>query len=142
MKYKLQITVFILFYPTVLFAAEVGVSLKPCPNKPNCVSSLSSGKYEQVGPLLISGDIEEQWARLKSLVLQMPRTRLESDTENRVHFTCRSALFRFVDDLEFLLDRENRVIHLRSASRVGYSDLGANQKRIDAIRQRGIAAQP
>ena len=45
-------------------------------------------------------------------------------------------MFRFVDDLECRLDAENRVIHVRSASRVGYSDLGVNRKRVERLRAR------
>jgi len=46
----------------------------------------------------------------------------------------RSNVFRFVDDVEFLFDREKKLIHVRSASRVGYSDLGVNRKRVEKIR--------
>ena len=45
-----------------------------------------------------------------------------------------SRLMRFRDDVEFLLDREARVFHVRSASRVGYSDLGANAARVERLR--------
>ena len=73
-------------------------------------------------------------ARLKSKVLAQPRARI---TEARVgyfraEFT--SLIFRFVDDVEFLLDENEHVIHVRSASRVGHSDLGANRQRVERLR--------
>ncbi|HEY9596037.1 MAG TPA: DUF1499 domain-containing protein, partial [Cyanophyceae cyanobacterium] len=40
----------------------------------------------------------------------------------------------FVDDVEFFLDDNANVIQVRSASRLGESDLGVNRKRIETIR--------
>ena len=65
---------------------------------------------------------------------QMPRTTLVTENQNYLHFECRSRLFRFVDDLEFLIDPDARVIQVRSASRVGYSDLGVNRARVNQVR--------
>ena len=48
----------------------------------------------------------------------------------------RSALWRFVDDVEFLFDDNARRIDIRSATRVGYSDLGVNRRRMEEIRRR------
>jgi uncharacterized protein (DUF1499 family) len=49
---------------------------------------------------------------------------------------------RFVDDVEFLLVPAERVIHVRSASRVGYSDLGTNRKRVEALRAKFEGSAP
>jgi uncharacterized protein (DUF1499 family) len=51
-----------------------------------------------------------------------------------IHAEFTSALFRFVDDVEFQIDAESGLIHFRSASRVGRSDLGVNRKRMESIR--------
>jgi uncharacterized protein (DUF1499 family) len=56
------------------------------------------------------------------------------ETESYWHVEFRSRIFRFVDDVEFLFDRDSKVIHVRSASRVGYSDLGVNRARVEKIR--------
>jgi uncharacterized protein (DUF1499 family) len=58
-----------------------------------------------------------------------------TETENYIHATFTSRIFRFVDDVEFYFMRDAPVIHVRSASRVGYSDLGVNRKRVEKIRQ-------
>lgn len=65
----------------------------------------------------------------------MPRTRIRRDEAAYLHAEFRSLIFRFVDDVEFLLDADAGVIHVRSASRLGYSDLGVNRRRVEAIRQ-------
>ena len=110
--------------------------LAACPDSPNCVSSYGDGEC-QVDPLPLPADIQNAEAAadwLESLAGKLPRTRLISRNENYLHFECRSAVFRFVDDLEFLIDWDQRVAHVRSASRVGYSDLGANRQRVERLR--------
>jgi uncharacterized protein (DUF1499 family) len=66
----------------------------------------------------------------------MKRVRIVTAEECYLHAEFTSALFRFVDDVEFLLDDGTKTIHVRSASRVGYSDLGVNRRRVEAIRYR------
>ena len=56
--------------------------------------------------------------------------------ERYIHTEFTSAFFRFVDDVEFLLDDGTRTIHVRSASRVGYSDFGVNRRRVEELRSR------
>ena len=63
----------------------------------------------------------------------MPRTRVITREEHYIHVLFQSRIFRFTDDVEFEFDDEHEVIHLRSASRVGYYDLGVNRKRMNHI---------
>jgi uncharacterized protein (DUF1499 family) len=65
----------------------------------------------------------------------MRGARVITETETYVHATFTSRVFRFVDDLEFYFVLDAPVIHVRSASRVGYSDLGVNRKRVEKIRK-------
>ena len=64
----------------------------------------------------------------------MPRTKVVRQDERYLHAEFTSALFRFVDDVELLLDADAGVVHVRSASRIRYSDMGANRRRVEAIR--------
>jgi len=109
--------------------------LAPCPDKPNCVCSQEQRQEYAIAPLSFQGDPRAAWQRLLDVLDKLPRTRLVEQTDTYLHAECTSLLFRFVDDLECLLDTEAGVIHLRSASRVGYSDLGVNRARVEAIRQ-------
>ena len=108
--------------------------LRPCPDTPNCVSSQSGGEPQSVRPLRFEGDPQEAFARLVGLVDALPRTELVQHVEGYAHFEVTTALMRFRDDLEFQLDATAGVIHLRSCSRVGRSDLGTNRRRVEAIR--------
>ena len=108
--------------------------LAAVPDSPNCVSSMTEKPAAQAEPLDIS-TFEEPMAALKqSIEASIPRARLVTESENYLHYEFTSRLFRFVDDGEFLLDPQQQSIQFRSASRVGYSDLGANRKRMETIR--------
>jgi uncharacterized protein (DUF1499 family) len=109
--------------------------LFPCPSSPNCVCSQDPQSDHQIPPLSYNGSKSEVLPKLKKLILGLRRTRLLEERENYLRFEFRSAVFRFVDDVEFLLDDSTGVIHVRSASRTGYSDLGANRKRVERIRR-------
>jgi uncharacterized protein (DUF1499 family) len=84
--------------------------------------------------------MEEARDRLEQIVRAMPRTKVVRQEENYIRMECSSRLFRFVDDVEFWFDDANKVIHFRSASRKGYSDLGVNRKRVEQIREQFNAA--
>jgi uncharacterized protein (DUF1499 family) len=110
-------------------------ALKPCPSSPNCVSSLAEEDAQhRVPPLAWTGDLAAAKGRLRQAVLAAGNATVavEEDTYWRVEF--RSRIFRFVDDVELLFDPQARLIHVRSASRVGHSDMGVNRKRVEKIR--------
>ena len=109
--------------------------LSVCPDTPNCVSSQSSNSSNYIDPIHWTQNVPDIKSILIDTVNAMKRTRVVSHHKDYVHVEFISALFRFVDDVEFLIDEKNRTIHVRSASRVGYSDLGVNRKRVEKIRK-------
>jgi len=109
--------------------------LTPCPDSPNCVSSQSENLSHFIKPLFYKGSMVGARQRLLRVVGSMKRTRVIKETEEYIHVTFTSRWFRFVDDVEFCFAEEAPVIHVRSASRVGYSDLGVNRSRIEKIRR-------
>ena len=72
--------------------------------------------------------------KVKDALKKMARTEIITETENYLYAECTSFLFRFTDDLEVYVDSEKKLIHFRSASRVGHSDLGANRKRVENLK--------
>ena len=112
--------------------------LSPCPKSPNCVSSLSEDKSHYVAPLTYEATLEEAREKLISAINSMKRSEMVTAEVNYIHATFKSALFGFVDDVEFLFDDQRKVIDVRSASRTGYSDLGVNRKRVEEIRKRFV----
>lgn len=82
-------------------------------------------------PLVWTGSQESAMKEIRKALQELPRITIDFESENYLHAEARSRIFRFVDDMEFLVDMENQLIHFRSASRVGYSDLGANRARME-----------
>ncbi|MFN6515937.1 MAG: DUF1499 domain-containing protein [Nostoc sp. CreGUA01] len=116
---------------------NLGVSngkLAPCPNSPNCVSSQSTDTVHQIAPLTFTSTPEQAIANLKKIIESLPRTKIISESPDYLYAEFKSALLGFVDDVEFYLDKNANVMQVRSASRLGQSDLGVNRKRIETIR--------
>lgn len=116
--------------------AAGGGSLKACPRTPNCVSSEASDPGHAIAPLAYSDSRAEAYARLKKVLTELKRTKIVEEKEDYLHAEARSLIFRFVDDVEFYFPAVEKVIHVRSASRVGNSDMGVNRKRVEEIRKR------
>jgi len=117
--------------------ANLGVhdgKLAPCPASPNCVSSQSTDKEHAVEPFPLADTPAEAMAKLIKIISAMPRAKIVKKSDGYLHAEFTSALFRFVDDVEFFLDENSRLVHVRAASRLGKSDLGANRERVERIR--------
>src|SRR5262245_180732 len=104
--------------------AEQKAPLAPCPDKPNCVSSLAPDEEHRVAPFALAG--EKGWTALRDAVAAMPRTKIVEERPGYLHAECRSRIMRFVDDLELARGATGDRIDVRSASRVGYGDWGVN----------------
>ncbi len=113
--------------------------LAPCPKTPNCVSSQAHDKKHFIEPINFAGTQQQAHDRLLQIIESEKRTKILTDQKDYIHVEFTSALFRFVDDVEFYFPKEKAdetVIHTRSASRVGSSDFGVNRKRIERIRSK------
>ncbi len=108
--------------------------LADCPDSPNCVLSQSTDPRHTISPIKYEGDPHEALRKLRELLVTMPGIQLVTTKETYLHAVATSPLFRFRDDVEFVVDPDASVIHCRSASRVGYSDIEANRQRLEAIR--------
>jgi len=107
--------------------------LAPCPDSPNCVSTKSKDPGRAMPPLPYIRSGRESMDCLLGIVRDMKRATIVSATPSYLHVEFRSALFRFVDDVEFVMEDSARLIHFRSASRTGYYDFGVNRKRMKEI---------
>ena len=106
--------------------------LTACPASPNCVASQATDQKHRIEPFSFSDAPEEAFARLKQVLEQRDDTTIIEATPGYLRAELRTVLF--VDDGEFLLDSARNVIQVRSASRLGYSDLGKNRSRMEEIR--------
>lgn len=110
--------------------------LAACPDSPNCVSSQASDMAHHVAAMTYGGSAADALAKLRQVIEAMEDTQIITVTEDYLHAEFTSKLMGFVDDLECYLPSEKSIIHIRSASRLGQSDLGANRARVEELRQR------
>ena len=107
--------------------------IRPCPDTPNCVSSRAPAGPRGMDPIQYQGSLEDARRRLLGIVRALPRVSVVEDRGNCMKLEFRSAFFSFVDDVEFEFDDATKVIHFRSASRLGYYDFGVNRRRMENI---------
>jgi uncharacterized protein (DUF1499 family) len=88
----------------------------------------------EIAPISFSGDAAAAWTRLQQAVATLPRSSVITDTGSYLYVQQTTLILRFTDDVEFVLDAANSVIHVRSASRLGRKDFGVNRARIETIR--------
>lgn len=108
--------------------------LAACPGTPNCVNSQSLDAQSKIAPIAYNSTATEAMTKLKTVIADMDRAKIITETNNYLYAEFTSKLMGFVDDVEFLLDDNAKVIQVRSASRLGQSDLGVNRKRVEEIR--------
>lgn len=108
--------------------------LAPCPDRPNCVASDSADPARRIEPLVPAASPAAAWQALRALLRSRPDAAVKVDEADYLRAEFTSAVFRFVDDVEFHLRPDEGIIAARSASRTGYYDFGANRARIEALR--------
>lgn len=109
--------------------------LSDCPSSPNCVVSQTTHEDEHfVEPLTFTGDASRAWQAAVAAAKDLSGASVVDEREDYLWIECTSRFFRFVDDLELQLVADAQRIDVRSASRLGYSDLGVNRARIESLR--------
>ncbi len=109
--------------------------LTPCGSAPNCVSSDATGDLHGIEPLTVGADPQAEWKELLAYLESQPSYKIVVREPGYLRAEARTRIFRFVDDVEFHLRPGEGQIAMRSASRLGHSDLGKNRRRLEAVRQ-------
>jgi len=125
----------IVLLPCAATNAMADERLKPCPDSPNCVSSLAEGDEHRIAPMSYGGDRATARLRLLAALSQLDNSEVIEDTALYLRVTVTSAVLRFIDDITFFFDDERALIQMRSASRSGHYDFGVNRRRLEGIRQ-------
>lgn len=116
--------------------ANLGITnghLMGCPPSPNCVSS-QSNDFHQIEPFYYSTDRETALAKLTNIIKSQPNSAVITAKDDYIYSEFTSAFMGYVDDVEFYAPPNSQSIEVRSASRLGESDLGVNRQRIETIR--------
>ncbi|MDF1629437.1 MAG: DUF1499 domain-containing protein [Alcanivoracaceae bacterium] len=121
-------------------ASVHALELPDCPETPNCVSSQASDEARQVAPLAAAASVAESAEMLTAILDSLPRVEWSAPADNVVKATFKTPILRFTDDVLFHID-DDGMIQVRSASRIGYSDLGANRNRVEMLREKLAASK-
>lgn len=109
--------------------------LTPCPWTPNCVSTEASKEAQRVAPFVLAVDAQEAWPKLLEVLSAMDGVTIEEEQAGYVYAKFHSRVFKFVDYFEVLLVDDRQRLAVRSASRLGISDLGVNRQRVENFRK-------
>lgn len=117
--------------------AALSESFAPCPESPNCVSSLAAAAdpTHYIAPFELRVPPDQGWTAAVAALAALPRSELLEQRPGYVHAVVRTRLLRFRDDVELRLDAQHRRVDVRSASRLGSSDLGVNRTRVEQLRE-------
>lgn len=131
---------FILIVTILLFLGHIyaqdEVPFSDCPKSPNCVSTIAAKRSKRMKTLQFTCDLNCSKELLKKLVLaEMKGSQLVSDSSNSLHFIVTTNVGSFIDDVAFYLDETKQVVHFKSSSREGWSDFGANKRRMRRFRR-------
>jgi uncharacterized protein (DUF1499 family) len=110
-------------FPSSSYASHI--ELKPCIEVAHCVKE--EWKVN---------NIEEPFEEIKTLIENTPRTKIVEINKDYLHAEATSKWMKYVDDLEVSFLPESNILLIRSESRVGESDLGVNQKRVDLLKSK------
>jgi len=139
---KIVLTILILLTGCTGVLPKLGIEngqLTQCPTTPNCVNSQAIDNKHYIEPILSTDTPLEAKNHILKILSELERSKIIVAEDNYIRAEFTSKLFRFVDDVEFYFpDTKSKetTIHVRSASRLGHSDLGVNRKRIEQIRSK------
>jgi uncharacterized protein (DUF1499 family) len=109
--------------------------LSPVPTSPNAVSSQSEDPDKKVEPIPFQGGLKESIEWIKEGLRAYGSIEILEEEENYIHAVHTTGKMKYKDDIEFYFDDESALIQFRSASRIGYSDMGLNRQRYDRFRE-------
>lgn len=134
----LPLTMLVLIVKNNITPAHLGAtngSLARLPRTPNAVSSQTSDMRKKVDPFPFNQNLSESKNSLKTILQTFERMSILSEDKNYIHVLSTSKTMRFHNDIEFFFDERSKVVHFRSASRIGYSDMNINKKRYERLRE-------
>lgn len=115
-------------------ASNPKIKLTPCPQSPNCVSSLAENNRHYIEPIRYGGDDAKVRDEILSIINSLKGARVTVSKDEYIHAEFVSSIFKFIDDVEFCFDSAEKLVQVKSASRKGYYDWGVNRRRIEKIR--------
>jgi uncharacterized protein (DUF1499 family) len=136
----MKIAIILVSLIMIIQEAEINVnssdtyhSLNPCPDRPNCVSTLDEGSSRKMPAIKYSVPLEDARAILIDLLESIPNCDVTVANGDYLKAVFNSRIFRFKDDVEFLFNDRKKILNFKSSSRLGYYDFGVNRNRMENI---------
>ncbi|MDF1617075.1 DUF1499 domain-containing protein [Petrocella sp. FN5] len=107
--------------------------LAEMPETPNAVSSQTRDEDKKVAPFPYKEDLQTTKEEIKLAVKAYGDAKIVEEESNYIRMVFTTGLMRYKDDVEFYFDDQEKVVHFRSASRIGYSDMGLNRERYNTL---------
>ena len=101
------------------------IELKPCVEVAHCVRE----EWDV-------SNVKSPFDKIKLIIEQTPRTEIVELDQDYIHAEATTKWMKYVDDLEVSFEPNSNKILIRSESRVGESDLGVNQKRVNLLKSK------
>jgi uncharacterized protein (DUF1499 family) len=123
--------------------ANLGVvngRLAGCPERANCLCSQSSSPQHHIEPIDLPGSVHDAIPAVQAVIERQPRTKIITATDDYLHAEFTTWLFHVIDDIEFHVDADSRLLHFRSAARTQHIDFGSHRARLEKLRGEIIAA--
>ncbi|WP_372712700.1 DUF1499 domain-containing protein [Ilyobacter sp.] len=136
MKYVIGIILVFFTFGCISAPKDLGVKsgkLSPLKSSPNGVSSQTDQVKKQVDPLVLDIPVSDAKEIIKEACNSYGKHKIMKESEDYLYLVFITGIMRYQDDVEFYFDAENKLIHYRSQSRIGYSDMGLNRKRYNAL---------
>ncbi|HEX7181026.1 MAG TPA: DUF1499 domain-containing protein [Thermoanaerobaculia bacterium] len=121
-------------------AADTEIRLRPCRRPRACVSTQAEGRSKMY-PIPYDGPLAQAREKMLRILRATPRTEITEEGPTHIKAECRTLLFRFVDYVDLVFDDAAKVIHFRSASRIGTYDYGVNRRRMERIRRLFLSSE-
>ena len=118
---------------------HINGQLAEMPNKPNAVSTQTESQDKKVAPLPFQGNLEQTRAKVVQVLSELGDNNIQTQDDRYIYSVFTTKLMRYRDDVEFYLDEATQLVHFRSQSRAGYSDMGVNKQRYLTFKQRFMA---
>jgi len=114
---------------------ETNGSLASLPRTPNAISSQTADIRKKVEPFPFKKNLTESKNSIKIILEDFEGLTIVHEAKNYIHALSTSKTMRFHDDIEFFFDERSKVVHFRSASRIGYSDMNVNRNRYERLKE-------
>lgn len=131
---KNLIIIFACYFSILLAEGSGKTMLQDCPNKPNCVSSQAKDSKHYIEPISIDNKHQDIKKSLITVIHKFEGKILENN-ENFLKVVFYSKFFGFEDIADFEIERDKKIINIRSAAETGWYDFGVNRKRMEKIRE-------